>query len=113
VNPIIYFILLLSSLLAASGQCLFKSGASGAQIMADFINPIIIGGLMCYGASTILWIWALSRAPLLIVYPFTALTFVMVYAGSVLVFGERFSLSGMLGVACVLLGLFIIVTSRA
>ncbi len=100
--------LLLASILAAVGQILFKTGAQGRLVWVEFINPALIAGLVCYGLSTLLWIYCLSRLPLRVVYPYTALTFVLVYLGAFLAFGERPGGRGLLGVALVLVGLFLI-----
>lgn len=94
--------------LAALGQVLFKIGAVGCNELNDFLNPAIFGGLFCYGLGTLLWIVALSKAPLTIVYPFTALTFVIVYAAGILWFGEATSIRSLLGIALILGGLFLV-----
>lgn len=97
-------------LLAALGQVLFKVGATGRSALSEFVNPAIAGGLLCYGVGTALWIVALSRAPLTVVYPFTALTFVIVYAVGVMFFGEATSARSLVGVALILTGLFLVST---
>jgi drug/metabolite transporter (DMT)-like permease len=103
-----HVLLLLAALLAAVGQMLFKAGAAGRVGLLEFVNLAVIGGLACYGLSTVFWIYSLSKLPLRVVYPYTALTFVLVYVGAFLVFGERPGLRGILGVALVLAGLFLI-----
>ena len=100
--------LLLAAVLAALGQILFKSGAAGRTHWLEFINLPVIGGLGCYGLSTLLWIYCLSRLPLRVVYPYTALTFVLVYLGAFLAFGEKPGARGIAGVLLVLAGLFLI-----
>jgi undecaprenyl phosphate-alpha-L-ara4N flippase subunit ArnE len=95
---------------AALGQVLFKIGATGRQSLQAFANGWIALGLLAYGLGAVMWIYALSRAPLSQVYPFTALTFVLVYACGVWWFGEPTSPKAMLGVALVLLGLYLITT---
>jgi drug/metabolite transporter (DMT)-like permease len=100
--------LLLAAILAAVGQVLFKSGAAGRVHWLEFLNPAVIGGLGCYGLSTVLWIYCLSKLPLRVVYPYTALTFVLVYLGAYLVFGEKPGARGIAGVVLVLAGLFMI-----
>lgn len=100
-------ILLASALLAAGGQLLFKLGATGGITLGAFLNRWLIIGLVAYGLSTVLWIYALSKAPLTAVYPFTALTFVLAYGGGALVFKETVSTSGVIGVALILGGLFL------
>jgi undecaprenyl phosphate-alpha-L-ara4N flippase subunit ArnE len=107
----IYAFLLTGTLFAALGQMLFKVGATGRESLATFINIWILSGLVCYGLGTLLWIYSLSKARLTIVYPFTALTFVLVYLGGVLILGEPSSLKALVGIGLVLFGLFLISTS--
>jgi undecaprenyl phosphate-alpha-L-ara4N flippase subunit ArnE len=99
------------ALLAAFGQVSFKHGAEGHELAAEFVNGWIFLGLLLYLAGTVLWIRALASAPLTVVYPFTALTYLMVNALAVALLGERLSPRGLLGTACVLLGLFLVATS--
>lgn len=108
----VYLMLLASAVCAAAGQMLFRVGAAGRQSLIEFVNPALLGGLGLYAASTLLWVFALSRLPLRSVYPFTALTFVLVYAGAILLLGEKPSWRGIVGVLIVLAGLYCIVTDR-
>jgi len=103
--------LLAGTLLAALGQLMFKVGATGRDTLAGLINVSILGGLTAYGLGTLLWIYALSKAPLTLVYPFTALTFVIVYLLGIFWLGESTSTRALLGVALVLLGLLLISTA--
>lgn len=112
-NKLTLAVLLSSSVLAACGQIFFKIGASGASSLLSFINLRVIVGLACYGLSTLMWIWSLSKAPLVYIYPFTMLTFVLVYAGSMLLLREKFPVSGMFGILLILAGLFFVVRSSA
>jgi undecaprenyl phosphate-alpha-L-ara4N flippase subunit ArnE len=106
------FISLLGSVLfGACGQVLLKLGATGKMRFVDFLNIQILGGLGSYTLGAMLWIYALSVAPLYLVYPFTMLTFVLVALASVLYLGEQpsgLSISGwcvtLLGIALVSLG---------
>lgn len=97
--------------LAAVGQVLFKLGATGRVSAASFVNPAILAGLACYGLGTLAWIYSLSKAPLTNVYPFTALTFVIVYLAGVFFLGEPSSLRGWSGIALVLAGLYLMTAS--
>lgn len=98
-----------SSVLAAVGQILLKLGASGNQRLLGFLNLKVGMGLTCYVVSAGLWIWALADLPLSRTYPFTVLTFVLVYLGSVLVLGEKLSYPLIAGVLLVCAGLLVIV----
>lgn len=101
-------LLTFSAFSAASGQLLLKVGARGREQLLDFINPPIVFGLVLYATSTVIWIYALSAERLVNVYAFTALTFVLVYLGGVLLIRESLSAAGLVGVLLVLSGLFLI-----
>jgi len=81
--------LVASVVLAASGQLLLKLGATGPVRTLEFVNLQLVTGLVCYAAGAVLWIYALSVAPLYLVYPFTMVTFVLVGAGSYFILGEQ------------------------
>ena len=109
-SPFILILLTAAALSAAVGQLLFRVGAAGREDIMGFLNLSIVGGLFFYAISTVAWIYALSREPLVNVYAFTALTFVLVYAGGVFLLGEAFDIKKGLGVVTVLAGLYLIVT---
>lgn len=109
VNP--YVLVILGALFAATGQIFFKLGATGAAAVMDYVNVRIVTGLVLYGASTVLWIVALSKLPLSRVYPFTVLTFVIVYTASFVVLGEKLTGPVLIGALLVLAGLIVITTS--
>ena len=100
-----------SAVVAAFGQVCFKHGADGRELLAQFANGWILLGVGLYASSTVLWILALSHAPLTIVYPFTALTYVLVNVLAYLVLGERLPMRAVAGTGFVLFGLFLVATS--
>jgi len=108
----VHLILLSATVMAAAGQVLFKLGATGRQSLQDMLNPTVAAGLAAYGVGTVAWIYALSRLPLRVVYPYTALTFVLVYLAAVILLDERLDIRGAAGVACVLVGLYLLTGSR-
>jgi multidrug transporter EmrE-like cation transporter len=97
-------LLVVSTLLAAAGQILLKMGATGSRELTDFLNLRVLTGLGFYGVSTLLWIWALSKVPLSMAYSFTALTFLMVFLGSLLIVKESVGLLTFAGVALIVSG---------
>jgi undecaprenyl phosphate-alpha-L-ara4N flippase subunit ArnE len=101
--------LVLGSLLGASGQIFLKLGASGVTTPIGYANIRILLGLTCYALGTAFWLLALARLPLSKVYPFTILTFVLVYLASIYLLGERISVAMAAGVVLVLVGLAVIV----
>jgi drug/metabolite transporter (DMT)-like permease len=104
-------IILIGILFASSGQILWKIGMteigsissiSVTSIVAMALNPWVVGGLICYGLSTVFWLIALSRADLSYVYPFIALTFV-------LIFHENISIQRVTGAAIIVAGIIVLV----
>ena len=103
-----FMMLLAASLAAAAGQLLLKVGAQHKTHLAEFINAAIAAGLLLYLCGTVLWIYVLSKEKLVVVYAFTALTFVLVYLGAVLTLGESLTLKAGGGVLLVLAGLYLL-----
>jgi drug/metabolite transporter (DMT)-like permease len=103
--------LLAASLAAACGQLLLKVGAQHKSHAVDFLNTPIAIGLLLYLLGTVLWIFVLSKEKLVVVYAFTALTFVLVYLGAVLTLGESLTLKAGGGVVLVLAGLYLLAGS--
>ena len=102
-----YYLLFLSSATAAAGQLLFKQGASGRAGLEIIKSPVLWAGGACYFISTVLWIYALSKVDLSIVYPFTALTFVMVFILCFLILGEPATPMKLLGIFLILGGFLV------
>jgi multidrug transporter EmrE-like cation transporter len=105
--------LVLAAVLAAGGQVLFKLGAGTGATPAALLNPTIAVGLVCYAVGTLLWLLALSRTTLLVAYPFTALTFVLVYGAAILVLHEKLTPAGVIGSGLVWAGLIVLLWSQA
>ena len=106
--PGLVLALTLSAALAALGQIFLKLGASGSGSLLALVNPWVGLGLGAYAAGVLIWLYALGRAPLYVVYPFTLLTFVLVGIASIVFFNERPSLTAMAGWATILVGLAIV-----
>ena len=104
----IVIILVLGSILASAGTILLKIGAAGRMSLLSFLNAPIILGLALYGLGAVSWIYALSREKLISVYPFTVLTFTIVYATGIVGLGERPARSAIVGVALILVGLYFV-----
>jgi len=106
----VYVYLLGGCLCASVGQILFKFGATGREGIWLFVNPWVSVGLLFYGVGTLLWIYSLSKANLTFVYPFTTLTFILVYGYGVFVLREPASVKALAGAIMVLIGLFLVST---
>lgn len=72
-------------------------------------NPYIIFGLVLYGLSFLIWLRVLSFNDLSKSYPiFATCVFVLTTIGSVAFLNEHISLLRVLGIAIMLLGIFIV-----
>ena len=103
-----FVLVTLGAFLAAAGQIFLKLGANGARSVSDFANSRTLFGFALYGVGSILWVVALSRLPLSKVYPFTILTFVLVYIASATMLGEPMTATVLFGATLVILGLLVI-----
>lgn len=110
--PSTFFLLSGGAVCAASGTLLLKMGATGRSELAAFINLWVLAGLAVYALGVGLWILAMSREPLSVVYPFTALSFVLVLVGAVIFQNERPSLVNLVGIAVVLAGIGLVMWGR-
>ena len=84
-------ILVLGSCCAAAGTVLAQTRRHRAHRLLSFINPKIIIGLGLYGLGAVFWIYGMSRQNLISVYPFTILSFTIVYLVGILGLGELLS----------------------
>jgi drug/metabolite transporter (DMT)-like permease len=106
--------LILFTTMLAGGQLLFKQvglvmqgrpAAEGFLLAAR--APALYAALALYGVSTLLWIWILSRVSLSQAYPWIGVGTAIVPLLAVWVFGERVGAAYWMGVAFVMLGVWL------
>lgn len=110
-----YLLLLFSMLFSVVGQFLFKKGLMGenlsfnfASILKTFMSPYVLGGLVAYGLSTVVWLFVLKNFPLSVAYPSLALTYVIITGVSVLFLGEAINIIKILGLLLIISGVYLI-----
>src|ERR1700738_4725869 len=100
--------LIVFALFLAAGQALFKRVGliirdqpffDGLILMAR--QPALYVALALYGLSTVLWIWILSRLPLMQAYPWVAVSMLIVPLIGWFAFGERVSPIFWIGIALI------------
>jgi drug/metabolite transporter (DMT)-like permease len=94
----------------ACGQILFKLCAQAYQTQGLLSSQTLIlffAAMSLYGATTVVWIWVLSRSELGKVYPLMALAFVLVPVATYFLFNERFSMTYMIGIALIVGGIIL------
>lgn len=119
-NAISFTLILCGVLLNASAQLLLKAGVNAAgnlhfnfsewsQIVLKIITQWpILAGLMCYAISVIFWIAALSRVDVSVAYPMLSLGYVVNAIAAYFFLGESLSVTQVLGMSIILLGVFIL-----
>ncbi|KCZ91595.1 EamA family transporter [Hyphomonas johnsonii] len=110
----VYGLLLLTPVMIALGQVLFKltSTRLAAQPDTPFytvaMNPLFVLALAIYGSATLLWIYVLKLVPLSYAYSFMALTFVLVPLMASLWLGESLNLKYAIGACLIIAGLVVV-----
>ena len=114
----VLIIILIGITFASLGQISWKWGMNieGAvtkleldTLMSMMLNPYVILGVIMYGLSMLCWLIALSRKDLSYVYPFIALTFIIVLLASKFLFHEELPLLRIIGTLIVVFGILVIV----
>jgi drug/metabolite transporter (DMT)-like permease len=67
--------------------------------------------LVLYGAGVAFWLFGLSKNDLTMAYPFTALSFIVIYGLSMIFLGERPAVQAYFGVALIVLGIGLVASS--
>ena len=118
-----FSLILTGVLLNAVAQLLLKAGTNaighfafewrnlfpiGWQVATE---PHILGGLLCYAVSVVVWILALSRVPVSIAYPMLSIGYVVNALAAYWLLGESFSAMRLTGIFVIILGVFLIARS--
>ena len=110
-------IILIGITFASVGQVFWKIGMNSmgpitnytpSTLIPIFFNPYILLGLAMYGLSTVFWLIALSKKDLSFVYPFIALTFIIVLILSSVILKESIGIYRIIGTFIIILGLILI-----
>jgi drug/metabolite transporter (DMT)-like permease len=108
-------ILLLTALAAfigSIGQLEFKQGANNLQFDIKLLltNYHLIAGLVVYALSTVLYVYALNKENLSILYPIIATSYIWTLIFSKVFLKEPVGLTSWAGVFFILLGVALIAT---
>ena len=115
-----FSLVFISISMGAVGQLLLKIGAdkigslsfSADSFFSDILKiiktPQILGGMVFFGVSSLLWIKVLTRAELSLVYPLVSLSYIIVAVLSYLVLRENFTMQKILGIAVIIFGVLVL-----
>lgn len=115
------FSLILSGvLLNAAAQLFLKAGTNTlgvvsftpdgwfGQALRVATNPHIVGGMICYAFSLVVWIMGLSRVPVSVAYPMLSIGYVVSAIAAYFLFGEVLAASKWLGIGFIIVGVFLV-----
>ncbi len=94
--------LFISSAIGGIGQLLFKIGLSSTTILNLLI--FIIAGVLAYGISTIIYLYALSRSHLSWVYGFAGISYIIAGLLAFFILREQVSPTRWFGLFVILIG---------
>jgi len=110
-----------SVVLSASAQIVLKVGMGSdaarqamdhASLWRGYLGlmlvPAVVGGLVAYGMSALLWLRVLSELDVSKAYPFVALGMVTTMAAGALILGETIPPLRLLGAALVVFGVILV-----
>ena len=80
--------------------------------VAIISNPFVVGGLMLYGGSAVVWLFVLARLDVSVAYPFVALGFLITMALGCFLLGEDLTVRKVLGTLVVMLGVYLVAAAR-
>lgn len=116
VRPLV--VALLSILLGATGQFLFRLGmlhygkvtVTGIwpQLGSIIFTPAIFTGFMCFGISSILWLVVISRWELSYAYPLVSLGYVLAILYGVFLLHETLTMPKLLGCVLIMAGISVL-----
>ena len=100
-----YLVLAAAILCGVAGQLLLKAGAESASIVEQFLRPVTIAGLGCYGVAGILYTLALRGIPVSIAFPSVSASYVLVLLAARLWLNEAIQPTQIGGVVLIMSGI--------
>jgi multidrug transporter EmrE-like cation transporter len=98
--------------LGTAAQLFLKAGTNATPVgLGLAFEPRILAGIACYGVSLIVWILALSRTPVSVAYPTTALGFALNALLAWWLLGEAVTPMRMAGIGVIIVGVVLVARS--
>lgn len=122
-TPVAFILVITGVLLNACAQLLLKAGTNAVghfdfstrnimQVLPKFMFEWhILGGLMCYAISVVVWIGALSRTPVSVAYPMLSIGYVVNAFAAWYLFGEALTPTRIIGITVIIVGVYLITRS--
>jgi multidrug transporter EmrE-like cation transporter len=122
-STISFSLILTGVLLNAAAQLLLKAGTNvvgqfefsmenalpvGMRLATE---PHILGGMLCYVVSLVVWIMGLSRVEVSVAYPMLSIGYVINAVAAWYLFGESVSALRLAGIGFIIVGVFLVAKS--
>ncbi len=122
-STISFSLILTGVLLNAAAQLLLKAGTNvvgqfefsmenalpvGMRLATE---PHILGGMLCYVVSLVVWIMGLSRVEVSVAYPMLSIGYVINAVAAWYLFGESVSALRFAGIGFIIVGVFLVAKS--
>ena len=119
----VYLLVLISVVAMSASQLLLKKGLLvigqspqsiselGSFLLKAYTNPYVISAVFLALFTALAWILAVSRAEISHIYPFMALSYVLVALFSLWLFSENVTAVRWIGIALICLGVFFVAKS--
>lgn len=110
------FLLGLCIVLSSAAQVLFKFAQDGSKIHGSIVlqvfqivkNPFLVSGLLLYTISAFLWLRVVRVNEVSRVYPFMSVGYILVLVAGFLFFGEALSMTKIIGISIVVVGIVVL-----
>ena len=100
-----YVVLAAAIVCGVAGQLLLKAGSGAQSVIEQFLNPITIAGLGCYGVAGLLYTLALRGIPVSIAFPSVSASYILVLIAARLWLGGTIQLTQGAGVVLIMCGI--------
>ncbi len=122
-SAVSFSLLMLGVFLNAMAQLLLKAGTNAVghfEFNAGNVVPVgmklalephILGGVVCYVISLVVWIMGLSRVEVSIAYPMLSIGYVLNAVAAWYLFGEAVSMTRLAGIGIIIIGVYVVARS--
>ena len=122
-SAISFSLILTGVLLNAAAQLLLKAGTNAVGHfefsmenalpvgMRLALEPHILGGVVCYVVSLVVWILGLSRVEVSVAYPMLSIGYVINAVAAWYLFGESLTALRLTGIGFIIVGVFLVAKS--
>ena len=94
--------------IGVGGQWLLKAGAGAPDLVSQLLSVSTILGLGFYGVSAICYLVAIRRIPITVAFPSISMSYIVILAMGIFVFGESLTPGKIAGTALIMGGVWLL-----